>query len=75
MPNRAAIIITEGRYVTGLTLRNGDDSWNDELENLWLETDPQLLADLRYLVELGEVFTDSEAAAARVRAAIGDGHE
>lgn len=47
---RAAIIITDARYVDGVTLRNGDGSWNDEMEQLWLETDPQLLTDLRHLI-------------------------
>ena len=61
---RAALIVTEADSISW-------DTYNDGYVygvTTSQDTSEQLLADLRYLVELGEVFTDSEAAAARVRA-------
>ena len=73
---RAALIITDARYVDGVTRHRGDETLDDVAEHLWLETDPQLLEDLRMVAD--EVArrwhsnTRPGSAAARVRAAIGD---
>ena len=87
MNKRAVLIITDGLYVDGVTLRTGDDHTenpDDVVEHLSLRTSEQLLADLRRVLaravqrvdSLDPYYTviDCEAIA-RVRAAIGDGHE
>jgi hypothetical protein len=80
MSKRAVLIITEGLYVDGVTLRTGDDHTenpDDVVEHLSLRTSEQLLADLRTLAgyttqpkDNGRQYTFGEVldAAARVRA-------
>lgn len=68
--SRAVIIVTDGLYVDGVTLRKGVGGAADVAEDVWLETSPQLLADLRTLTTecLHGDLASLRDAAARVRA-------